>query len=189
MKDNTVNTNGIEVYESNIHQLADEYITHELNKPEDISNKQCFAGMIKYISKHIPKVDITDLVLLNNMWSIYTSLCYKYKHIITIERYCMLIDISRETFYRWKREDTRNDYCEELSLSRCDIIKKWDSEAESSMQDEASTGNPGPMFILKARRGWSETQTTVHEHVIRTDRTPEQIAGDYNITLPDKDTT
>lgn len=182
MKDNTVNINSVEVYTDNIFQYADEYICN-LNKPEDIYKKQCFAGMIKYISNNIKSIiNLDDLVLLDNLWNIYTSLCYKYNHVITIERYCMLINIHRDTFYSWYKGETRNNYCVELGSSRSDIVKKWDRESESSWQDEASTGNPGPMFVLKARRGWSEQAPAVgmsEERMLH--RTKEQIAADYGV--------
>lgn len=188
MKDNTVVNGNVEIYTDNIYQYADEYIS-SLNKPEDIYKKQCFAGMIKYISNKIkPIIDIDDLVLLDNLWNIYTSLCYKYNHVITIERYCMLINIHRDTFYSWYKGETRNNYCVELSSSRSDIVKKWDRESESSWQDEASTGNPGPMFVLKARRGWSDQAPAVgmsEERMLQ--RTEDQIAADYGVqrALPD----
>lgn len=181
MKNNTVTAyNGAEIYADEILTFADEYIA-TLNKPEDIYKKQCFAGMIKYISNKIKdRVNIENLVLLDNLWNIYTSLCYKYNHVITIERYCILININRDTFYSWYKGETRNEYCEELSTTRSDTVKKWDRESESSWQDEASTGNPGPMFVLKSRRGWSEQAPAVgmsEERMLK--RTAEQIAADY----------
>lgn len=180
MKSNTVVTDqGIEVYEKEINRLADEYIERELNNPDDIYNKQCFAGMIKYIAMHTDKPDYSDLILLNDLWNVYTSLCYKYKQTVSIERYCILIGISRQTFYSWYNEETMKDYSEELGASRSDMMKKWDGESESSWQDEASTGNPGAMFVLKARRGWQETAPAIVSASSQTHRTPEQIAADY----------
>lgn len=184
MKGNTVTaSDGSEIYLNNIFQYADEYIA-SLNKPEDIHKKQCFAGLIKYISTKIrPIIDLDDLVLLDNLWNVYTSLCYRYNHVITIERYCILININRDTFYSWYKGETRNNYCEELSATRSDTIKKWDRESESSWQDEASTGNPGPMFVLKSRRGWSDQAPAVgmsEERMLH--RTAEQIAADYSHT-------
>ena len=189
MKNNTVKTSdGIEIYMSQIHELADDYINNTLNSKDDIYNKQCFAGMIKYIALKIGKPDYTDLVLLNSLWDIYTSLCYKYKATVSIERYCILIGISRQTFYSWINEDDRKDYSPELGSSRADMMKKWDAESESSWQDEASTGNPGPMFVLKARRNWQETapaQIPQNNNGIR--KSMEQIASEMGVQqLPDR---
>lgn len=188
MKDNTVKaSNGVDIYKTNVEYLADEYINSVLLEPKDIYKKQCFAGMIKYISKRI-NVNTDDLVELNNYWDIYTELCSKYNHVISIERYCMLIGIHRDTFYSWKNEETKRDYSEILGSSRSDMIKKWDAESESSWQDEASTGNPGPMFVLKARRGWQETAPAqVPQKDTGITKTPEQIAAEMGVKyLPER---
>lgn len=188
MKDNTIKAgNGVDVYKTTVDYLADEYINSVLLESKDIYKKQCFAGMIKYISKRI-NVNTDDLVELNNYWDIYTELCSKYNHVISIERYCMLIGIHRDTFYSWKNEETKRDYSEILGSSRSDMIKKWDAESESSWQDEASTGNPGPMFVLKARRGWQETAPAqVPQNNTGITKTPEQIAAEMGVKyLPDR---
>lgn len=61
MKDNTITaSNGSEIYLNNIFQYADEYI-NTLNRSEDIYKKQCFAGMIKYISTKIRPIINLDV--------------------------------------------------------------------------------------------------------------------------------
>lgn len=194
MVDNTIKDhdgNTTDVYADYIQIYVQEYINTVLNDKDDIRRKQCFAGMIKYVAKKIaPMVNTDDLVMLDNLWDIYTGLCYRYNHVITIERYCILIGIARDTFYSWYKGEYRNDYCPELGLTRSDVVKKWDRESESSWQDEATTGNPGPMFVLKARRGWSEQAPAIGQSENRMlQRTAEQIASDYQEPkqLPDKD--
>lgn len=194
MVDNTIKDhdgNTTDVYADYIQLYVQEYINTVLNDIDDIKRKQCFAGMIKYVAKKIaPMVNTDDLVMLDNLWDIYTGLCYRYNHVITIERYCILIGIARDTFYSWYKGEYRNDYCPELGLTRSDVVKKWDRESESSWQDEATTGNPGPMFVLKARRGWSEQAPAIGQSENRMlQRTAEQIASDYQDPkqLPDKD--
>lgn len=194
MIDNTIKDhdgNTTDVYADYIQLYADEYINTVLNDIDDIKRKQCFAGMIKYVAKKIaPMVNTDDLVMLDNLWDIYTGLCYRYNHVITIERYCILIGIARDTFYSWYKGEYRNDYCPELGATRSDIVKKWDRESESSWQDEATTGNPGPMFVLKARRGWSEQAPAIGQSENRMlQRTAEQIASDYQEPkqLPEKE--
>ncbi len=194
MVDNTIKDhdgNTTDVYADYIQLYVQEYINTVLNDIDDIKRKQCFAGMIKYVAKKIaPMVNTDDLVMLDNLWDIYTGLCYRYNHVITIERYCILIGIARDTFYSWYKGEYRNDYCPELGLTRSDVVKKWDRESESSWQDEATTGNPGPMFVLKARRGWSEQAPAIGQSENRMlQRTAEQIASDYQDPkqLPEKD--
>lgn len=65
MRDNIVKDydgNSLDIYEHRIYVLADDYINTVLNKLENISKKQCFGGMIKYISIHIDKPGINNLV-------------------------------------------------------------------------------------------------------------------------------
>ncbi|WP_346961080.1 hypothetical protein [Faecalicatena contorta] len=194
MIDNTIKDhdgNTTDVYADYIQLYVQEYINTVLNDIDDIKRKQCFAGMIKYVAKKIaPMVNTDDLVMLDNLWDIYTGLCYRYNHVITIERYCILIGIARDTFYSWYKGEYRNDYCPELGATRSDVVKKWDRESESSWQDEATTGNPGPMFVLKARRGWSEQAPAIGQSENRMlQRTADQILSDYQEPkqLPDKD--
>ncbi|MBS6765583.1 MAG: hypothetical protein KH304_18660 [Clostridium sp.] len=194
MVDNTIKDhdgNTTDVYADYIQLYVQEYINTVLNDIDDIKRKQCFAGMIKYVAKKIvPMVNTDDLVMLDNLWDIYTGLCYRYNHVITIERYCILIGIARDTFYSWYKGEYRNDYCPELGATRSDVVKKWDRESESSWQDEATTGNPGPMFVLKARRGWSEQAPAIGQSENRMlQRTADQILSDYQEPkqLPDKD--
>lgn len=194
MVDNTIKDhdgNTTDVYADYIQLYVQEYINTVLNDIDDIKRKQCFAGMIKYVAKKIaPMVNTDDLVMLDNLWDIYTGLCYRYNHVITIERYCILIGIARDTFYSWYKGEYRNDYCPELGATRSDVVKKWDRESESSWQDEATTGNPGPMFVLKARRGWSEQAPAIGQSENRMlQRTADQILSDYQEPkqLPDMD--
>ena len=121
MVDNTIKDhdgNTTDVYADYIQLYVQEYINTVLNDIDDIKRKQCFAGMIKYVAKKIaPMVNTDDLVMLDNLWDIYTGLCYRYNHVITIERYCILIGIARDTFYSWYKGEYRNDYCPELGLT------------------------------------------------------------------------
>lgn len=189
MKDNTIKAgNGMDVYTDYVRPLVDEYIS-TLEDSKGIYNKQCFAGLIKYISMSIrSSIDYDNLAQLNNLWDIYTSLCYKYKQTVSIERYCIMIGISRQTFYSWLNRETKDDYSKELGSSRSDMIKKWDAESESSWQDEASTGNPGAMFVLKARRGWQETAPAqIPQGRGGITKTPEQIAQEMGLKcIPDR---
>lgn len=190
--DNTVKSmdgKSLEVYSDHMHELADEYIYSVLKAPEDIAKKQPFAGMIKYIAKRIAPVNLDDLVLLNNIWDVYAELCYIYNQTVSIERYCILIGIHRDTFYSWYKGETRNAYCEELGCSRSDIIKKFDKESENSWQDEASTGNPGSMFVLKARRGWNEQAPAIgaSEDAMLNRRTAAEIQADYVLPIEQKE--
>lgn len=187
MKKNTeLLESGVEVYTSRIQELADEYID-TIDNPDLIPNPSTayFNGMIKYISnrlfKHV-KLDYSNIEELDNIWDIYTALCYKYNKYPTIIEFCLLINISRDTLHNWKNETTRNykyytldgvyikdiagwklnhpggQYVRELSKTHSDTVKKWLTECENALLRGASEGGKvGCIFALKANYGYTET--------------------------------
>ena len=187
---NTIKTtDGIEVYESKIQILCDEYI-NTLNNPEDIyNNPSLFTGMLKYIYKHLFKprkndkvlynsnsvLDTSNIELLDNIWNIYTELCYKYGKRPTLLNFSLLVGISNDTFTTWRQGDFRAEGGGTSSL-HCRTVKKWQKECESSLVDGATEKNSiGCIFALKANYGYSETPQRVE---IVNGQAPEQIAAD-----------
>lgn len=163
MQDNTTTVQGIDVYEHEIYALADEYISR-LPDPSVISapNSNSFTGMIKYINRHIgfTKDMYADINILNNIWDIYTDLVYTYLQKPTIEEYCLLTGISRETIYSWMNGITRvdsNEICYKLGSSRSDTIKNWQRECALGRYKGAASGNVGMIFLCKAVDGMVET--------------------------------
>ena len=172
MMGNTVTAeNGAEIYETKIHYFADEYI-NTLNDPESINNNpSLFTGMIKYIYKHLFKpgkkdkvlsnsnsnLDLSDIDLLDNIWSIYTELCYKYSKRPTILNFSLMIGVDNTTIDSWRRGEYRAGD-EGASSTRSQTVKKWLKECESSLVDGATERNSvGCIFALKANYGYTET--------------------------------
>ena len=158
---NTVRAeNGAEVYETKIHYVADEYI-NTLDDPESINNNpSLFTGMIKYIYRHLFKnnpINNDDIGLIDNIWSIYTELCYKYSKRPTLLNFSLLVGINNDTFNAWKNgEYRRGENGARSAHSR--TVKKWLAECESSLVDGATERNSvGCIFALKANYGYTET--------------------------------
>lgn len=169
---NTVKTEqGIEIYESRIHELADDYI-NTLDDPDSINNNpSLFTGMIKYIYKHLFKpgkkdkvlsnsnsnLDLGDIELLDDIWGIYTELCYKYSKRPTILNFSLMIGVDNTTIDSWRRGEYRAGE-EGASSTRSQTVKKWLKECESSLVDGATERNSvGCIFALKANYGYTET--------------------------------
>ena len=169
---NTVRAeNGVEIYESRIHELADEYI-NTLSDPESINNNpSLFTGMLKYIYKYLFKpgkrdkvlsnsnsnLDLSDIDLLDNIWGIYTELCYKYSKRPTILNFSLMIGVDNTTIDSWRRGEYRAGD-EGASSTRSQTVKKWLKECESSLVDGATERNSvGCIFALKANYGYTET--------------------------------
>ena len=170
---NTVKTeDGIEVYENNIKYFAEEYIG-DLPEGEDsiYNNPSLFTGMIKYIYKHLfkPKrndkvlynsnsvLDTGDIELLDNIWNIYTELCYRYNKRPTLLNFSLLVGIGNDVFNSWIRGEYRAGE-NGASSPHCRTAKKWKAECESSLVDGATERNSvGCIFALKANYGYTET--------------------------------
>lgn len=187
---NTIkSTDGIEVYEDKIKYYADEYIS-TLDDPESINNNpSLFTGMLKYIYKHLfkPKrndkvlynsnsvLDTGDIELLDNIWNIYTDLCYRYNKRPTLLNFSLLVGIGNDVFNSWIRGEYRAGE-NGASSPHCQTAKKWKAECESSLVDGATERNSvGCIFALKANYGYTETPQRVE---IVNGQAPEQIAAD-----------
>lgn len=169
--DNTIkdhNGDSLGVYDDSIKYYADEYIAslrdnEEIYKP----NNNQFTGMIKYINKQInfSRDILADINILNTIWESYTDLVYKYNQKPTIEEYCLLINIHRDTLYSWLNGECRNnDICDKLGTSRSDTIKKWQEECRLGRYKGAASGNVGMIFLCKAVDGMVETAPVAVAH-------------------------
>ena len=183
---NTVKAeNGAEIYTDDIFVYADEYVS-TLHDGESIYSQSgnVFTGMIKYINRHMSftKEIYADINILNDIWEIYTELVYRYNQKPTIEEYCLLTGISRETVYSWLRGEHRTeDVCEKFGSSRSDTIKKWQEECRLGRYKSAATGNVGGIFLCKAVDGMVETAPVQMENQAQR-QSIEQIQQRYNIT-------
>lgn len=176
MKDNTVNVNGIDVYENKIYELCDEYINNldtDIKEAENkITKRSTFRGMLKYIYKNLfkPKkgeniynnsikrnsnLNYDDIELLNDIWDIYTELCYKYNQGPSLLNFSVLTGISSDWLNDVEKGNIRTG-SDGASSAHCQSVKKWLEECEAGLYDEAGSGNPGAMFLLKSNYGYSE---------------------------------
>ena len=127
--------------------------------------------MIKYIYKHLFKpgkkdkvlsnsnsnLDLSDIDLLDNIWGIYTELCYKYSKRPTLLNFSLLVGINNDTFNAWKNGEYRRGE-NGTSSEHSRTVKKWLAECESSLVDGATERNSvGCIFALKANYGYTET--------------------------------
>ena len=168
----------IEIYTNKIYLLADEYI-NTLNDPDSINNNpSLFTGMIKYIYKYLFKnnpINNDDIKTLDDIFNIYTELCYKYNKRPTLLNFSLLVGINNDTFNAWKNEEYRRGE-NGASSEHSRTVKKWLSECESSLLDGATERNSiGCIFALKANYGYTETPQRVE---IVNGQQPEQIAAD-----------
>ena len=191
MKDNTITTvQGIEVYESDIYRLVDEYINTVLQvSPEDYESQKeyksviadSFVDMIFYIADRIPKPSNDDIKLLDNIFNIFVRICSKYNVLPTLEVFSFLVNINRSTFGDWMRGDYRT------SSSHGTTVKKWFDICKNctvNRLNNQSGTNANLIFIAKAAYGMAETapvQAGQQQGIPQ--QTAQQIADKYKDVL------
>lgn len=178
ISDNTEDINGTDVYTNRITRLCDKYISSLADTEEEcrelIRNKQCFKGMLKYIYINLLKkkdsrehcnIDYSNIECINNLWEIYTTLCYKYNQLPYTLGFFIMTGISNMTINEWEKGRRRGNINistrkggegGRAAISHREAVKNWKEETEANLWDSAAGGNPGAMFLLKASFGYSE---------------------------------
>lgn len=210
--DNSIKTvDGSEVYEDKILALADQYVAG-LPDPDAMTaqNKAAFNGLLKYIQRyymrfHKPRYKYIESY--DELFNIYTELCYKYNKKPTILGFSVMCDISMDTLNQWKNNNTRSylyytldgkkidsistfkmnnpgvEYRQEFNNSYSETVKKWLRECEAALYDGATEQNSiGCIFALKANYGYTETAPAPVEYSGER-RTPQEIAAAHGVEL------
>lgn len=183
-KENYNDDNGIEsyrIYNNNIELLCDELITRQFDnksKEELKQNRSFFPCLISYIYNNylgellqnnlkykIKKIKpvYPDIIQLDNLFSIYIDLVYKYKYNNkpSILDFSILTGISRNTFYEWinntGNESTRGYITPEYS----DTVQKWLTICEAALVDGTNGDTIRDIFILKSKFGYRDQNNTI----------------------------
>lgn len=186
MKDNTVTTvDGIEVYTSQITEIADRYIA-DLEDIDSIYTYEVFTDLLLYISDNMTPLDnYNDIRVLDNLFNIYKRLCSKYRVLPTLYDFSMMINIDPSTITRWMNGETRGG----LTSEHCKTAKKWKQYCAGRLASNLSNSkgtDANKIFIAKAAYGMAETKAVEQEQITGARKTVEQIAQDIGADeLPD----
>lgn len=183
--DNVILTyNNIELYQSEIDILCDEYIS-TLHDENMIYKSTVFSGMLNYIYLHklkyiIPDGFYNDYALLDNIFdNVYINLCTRFNICPSIIQFTVLchIDVSMLTELRSGSYKDGSRVNTETSKT----VKKWYSVCESMLLSKATNESSiGSIFALKANYGYRDNdQPQVIQVQAGTQATPEQIAEKY----------
>lgn len=182
--DNIVLTyNDIEVYQSEIDILCDDYI-NTLHDPNMIYKSAVFSGLLNYIYQNklqyiIPKTYNNDYVLLDSIFEgIYINLCTRFNIVPNIIQFTVLchIDVSLMTELKagMYKDGSR------VKPETTKTVKKWYSTCESMLLSKATNESSiGSIFALKANYGYQEQPQKLEIVSNGTQATPEQIAEKY----------
>ena len=188
MKDNTITTvDGVEVYTSQITEIADRYIS-DLEDKESIYDYTVFTDMLLSISDNMtPLNNYNDITVLDNLFNIYKRLCSKYRVLPTLYDFSMMINIDTSTITSWINGDYRGGPTSPHSKT----AKKWKQYCAGRLASNLSNSkgtDANKIFIAKAAYGMAETKAVEQEQITGARKTVEQIAQDIGADqLEDQD--
>lgn len=186
MKDNTVTTvDGIEVYTSQITEIADRYIA-DLEDIDSIYTYEVFTDLLLYISDNMtPLNNYDDITVLDDLFNIYKRLCSKYRVLPTLYDFSMMINIDPSTITRWMNGETRGG----LTSEHCKTAKKWKQYCAGRLASNLSNSkgtDANKIFIAKAAYGMAETKAVEQGLITGATKTVKQIAKEIGADeLPD----
>lgn len=178
MKDNAITTvDGMEVYTSQITEIADRYIS-DLEDKESIYDYTVFTDMLLSISDNMtPLNNYNDITVLDNLFNIYKRLCSKYRVLPTLYDFSMMINIDPSTITSWINGDYRGGPTSPHSKT----AKKWKQYCAGRLASNLSNSkgtDANKIFIAKAAYGMAETKAVEQEQITGARKTVEQIAAD-----------
>lgn len=188
MKDNTITTvDGVEVYTSQITEIADNYIS-DLEDKESIYDYTVFTDMLLSISDNMtPLNNYNDITVLDNLFNVYKRLCSKYRVLPTLYDFSMMINIDPSTITSWINGDYRGGPTSPHSKT----AKKWKQYCAGRLASNLSNSkgtDANKIFIAKAAYGMAETKAVEQEQITGARKTVEQIAQDIGVDqLEDQD--
>lgn len=189
-----IDYNGIQIYDSDIDMLCDEYI-NTLNNPELIYKATVFTGLLDYIYKHLVKNILSpirqknDYKLLDNVFrNIYLPLCYKYNIAPTILSFSCFIHVPN-SYLSDLNKGVYRAHGEKVNPETNQIVKEWFDTCENGLLNKAiSESSIGSIFALKALYSYSDSQTiNINTNTDIQHETAEQIAARHSdAQLPEK---
>ena len=198
MDNSIIAYNGIEIYQSDIDVLCDEYI-NSLPVPEMVYKTAVFNGLLDYIYKHLLKNIIKsdngktnnsyDYELLDKIFfELYLPVVYKYNKTPTVLQFCCLCHIANSNLSDIRKGVYRSNGSK-ANTQNTQTVQKWFDICESALYNRAIEDNSiGAIFGLKAAYNWRDTQTiTLETPSTIPHETAEQIAAKHaNAILPEK---
>lgn len=163
--DRKIDADVVSDIESHVQELVEKYIS-ELDHPEDIyDNNGLFVDMLKYIYRYYVIVLLNngeykdvlryDYKVLNDLFSIYTSLVYRYKKNKQpyINEFCIFVNIDRTMLYRIRQGDIKKATSTDISN-----VKRWFQECEQGL---LNTDSIGSIFRLKSMFNYNDNLAPV----------------------------
>ena len=167
-------------YVSLLSSYANEYIA-KLPSADLITHRSTFQGLLKSCAIRAGRPDYKCQILMDTIYHWYYEMCSIYQQAITLEKYCILISCSVNYFNDFiKSNGSKDDH-----IGRIIAYDELQNDIISSMQEGAMTGNPGYIFILKAKHGWSDQPQSIQSNQTDSVSSLEQIAQSIGVPTVD----
>lgn len=177
-----------------VQEVVQEYIS-QLDDPEEIKkNNGLFVDMLKYIYNNY-LVDILqntnkdgnryDFMLLDKVFSLYTSLVYQYKQNkrCSILEFTIFTRINHNTLYNALYHHTKK-----LTSQEVENVKRWFTECENSLTNGSSVFE---IFLLKSQYRYNDNLAPIpisdQGQVMRVDELPDLGNRETLETHPERD--
>lgn len=137
--------------DNNINNVCNDFL--ETYKNINIKTSTGFNTLLSYIASNYFnnfEIKLDNIDLLDYYFEIYKYICSNCNIKPSIKGYSIYINISYETISDWLSGQNR-------SSTHLHVVKKWKKYCENVLYNDATNGNIGAMFGLKARYGYSET--------------------------------
>lgn len=192
-----VKANNISIYESDIVNVMENYIT-SLPNEDMIYKSAVFTGLLDSIYKRLLKSVITNDYGINNrqydykvlndiFYNIYIPLCYRFDITPTVIAFCVLCNVSNKTISEIHNHGFYSD--NKVNKAITEIIEKWYQVCESGLLNRAISSNSiGSIFALKSVYQYSDQQTIRLETSINdSHETAAEISAKHsNAMIPQK---
>lgn len=176
--------NGIDIYESDIDILCNEYESKFNDIEERIKEPVFFTGLMIFIAQRLFK-PITeskynnDYDALNKIfYQFFLPVCVRYSRIPTLLNFCSMTGLSNS----YLTSIINGVYVggDRVNPKTCETCKKWKEECENALLDFTLYRNSvSGIFALKSAHGWRETTPEPPVAELTAQATPEQIAERY----------
>lgn len=183
---NVERVGSVDVYQSPIMELADEYINnHGLEDPEKVNKS--FLDMVNYITARY-RADLDNVPELENAFDCFCTLCERYNYIPTMQIFSRFVK-EEKSISKYDNMQERllkvNQGVKKATPEQRAFIKKAMKVCKDSLVNtvtQSRGADVNRIFILKAVHGMSETQPQTVDEVQR--QSTGELLGDMGLGLP-----
>ena len=184
MENVVLSYSGIEIYQSEIDVLCDEYI-NKIPDKSMIYKSNVFSGMLKYIYDNklkyiLPDDRKHDYKLLDGIfYHVYIPLCSMYNIVPSVLQFSTMLCNTGKKYFSEVKSGVYSSGGK-VNPDHRETVEKWFNTCESMLLGKVANENGiGSMFILKANYGYRDNETVTVPVLSVTKNSPIEIQEKY----------